>query len=279
VKLQVKTQFHWPEFFMNTLRCCYSLIVSSMLASGCAEHTLVAQSDRYGFDHSVVSGDGFSHRVLHKAGAGAVAHVYIEGDGRPWLNRRSIAANPTPAKPLMPELMALDPAPAIFLGRPCYFDLTDSACSPEWWTDKRYSREVVRSLDAALGAIAKNYKHIVLIGHSGGGALAMLLAARSSDVIAIITLAGNLDTQNWVVYHDYTALKGSLNPAAQAPLPENIAQWHYLGSDDVNITPEMLLPMIAQQPNARLRLLADVDHTCCWAKAWPAILQQVSLGK
>lgn len=123
---------------MKLLRCCYSLIVSLVLASGCAEHKLVAQSDRYGFGHSVLDGDGFSHRIVYKAGRGPVAHIYIEGDGRPWLNPSRIAADPTPQKPLMLELMALDPAPAAFLGRPCYFELDDPACTPELWTHKRY---------------------------------------------------------------------------------------------------------------------------------------------
>lgn len=250
-----------------------------MLAAGCANHSLLAQSDQYDFHHSVVTGEGFSHRVLRKEGIGPVVHVYIEGDGRPWLNRRSIAANPTPAKPLMPKLMALDPAPAIFLGRPCYFDLNDSACSPDWWTDKRYSLDVVHSLNAALDVIAKDYRHIVLIGHSGGGTLAMLLAPRRSDVTAIITLAGNLDTSRWVEYHNYSPLIGSLNPAAQAPLPETISQWHYLGDEDAKITPGMLLPMISVQPNTRLQVLDDMDHTCCWASVWRGILEQVSPGR
>lgn len=261
---------------MKLLRCCYSLIVSLVLASGCAEHKLVAQSDRYGFDHSVLGGDGFSHRIVYKAGIGPVAHIYIEGDGRPWLNQRRIAADPTPQKPLMLELMALDPAPAAFLGRPCYFELDDAACTPELWTHKRYSLEVVESLNAALDVIARDYEHIVLIGHSGGGTLAMLLAPRRSDVMAIVTLAGNLDTTRWVQYHNYSPLIGSLNPAAQAPLPESISQWHYLGDDDAKITPEMLLPMISQQPHTRLQLLGNIDHSCCWASVWPGILDQLA---
>lgn len=264
---------------MSALRCCYSLIVSFMLTSGCAQQTLVAQSDRYGFDHSVVRGDGFSHRVLHKAGVGAVAHIYIEGDGRPWLNPRRIAANPTPQKPLMLELMALDPAPAAFLARPCYFNLDDPECTSQWWTHKRYSLEVVESLNAALDVLAQDYEHIVLIGHSGGGTLAMLLAPRRSDVVAIVTLAGNLDTSRWVEYHNYSPLIGSLNPAAQAPLPETISQWHYLGDEDAKITPGMLLPMISAQPNTRLQVLDDMDHTCCWASVWPGILEQLQLAK
>ena len=43
------------------------------------------------------------------APAGAL-HVYIEGDGTPYVARHDFAADPTPRNPLMLRLMTLDPA-------------------------------------------------------------------------------------------------------------------------------------------------------------------------
>ena len=47
-------------------------------------------------------------------------HVYIEGDGEPFMRNRYISPDPTSKQGLMLSLMALDPAPSVLIGRPCY---------------------------------------------------------------------------------------------------------------------------------------------------------------
>ena len=168
-----------------------------VVLGACAANTAQRAADEFGMASAVVMGEKFKHQVFQintqKKGKGDVLHVYIEGDGRPWRNRRAVSLDPTPKNLLMLKLMTVDSAPSVYLGRPCYFKLEDPNCSPVWWTDKRYSRAVVDSLNEVIRQHAKGYDGIMLFGHSGGGTLVMLLAAMRSDVVALVTLAGNLD--------------------------------------------------------------------------------------
>ena len=68
---------------------------------------------------------------------------------------------------------------------------------------------------AALSDILQRrpYQGLVLIGYSGGGVLAMLLAEQFPATQAVVTVAGNLDTDAWAIEHGYSPLRGSLNPA------------------------------------------------------------------
>ncbi len=232
---------------------------------------------------AVVTGDKFKHQVFLKAGSNPnrkqgmdkLLHVYIEGDGRPWRSRHKVSLDPTPKNLLMLHLMAADPASSIYLGRPCYFNLDDMHCAPKWWTDKRYSRAVVASLNQVIQQYAEDYEGIMLFGHSGGGTLAMLLAAVRSDVVALVTLAGNLDIDAWATQHRYSYLRGSLNPALQPILNKSILQHHYLGVLDKNISPAMLRPTLLRQHAAQFFLLQEVDHSCCWQPLWPAALERL----
>ncbi|MEN1424567.1 alpha/beta hydrolase, partial [Pseudomonas aeruginosa] len=45
--------------------------------------------------------------------------VYLEGDGRAWITSRTVSDDPTPVKSLVPGLVVADPAPAVYLARPC----------------------------------------------------------------------------------------------------------------------------------------------------------------
>jgi pimeloyl-ACP methyl ester carboxylesterase len=204
-----------------------------------------------------------------------VVHVYFEGDGRPWLTPRRLAPDPTPRDALMLRLMTLDPAPSVYLGRPCYFAVRDPHCEPQWWTSHRYAPEIVASLNAVLDPVAELYQGVVLIGHSGGGALAMLMAGQRQDVRAVVTLAGNLDTEAWARHHGYSPLAGSLDPASQASLPVSILQRHYLGAEDEVVTEAMLRGALAAQGNASVRIEPEVGHTCCWDGIWMRILQEL----
>lgn len=253
----------------------------------CSANTVQRAADELGVTPAVVTGAQFKHQIFLNQAVEPLSvnrgkqvkarhlHVYIEGDGRPWRNRHTVSLDPTPKNLLMLKLMAVDPAPSLYLGRPCYFNLDDAGCAAEWWTDKRYSRAVVASLDQVIQQYAADYDGIMLFGHSGGGTLAMLLAALRSDVIALVTLAANLDIDAWARQHRYSDLRGSLNPAKQPVLNETIVQHHYLGTLDQNVTTEMVRPTLLRQHDAQFYLLDEVDHSCCWQQLWPEVLERL----
>lgn len=118
-------------------------------------------------------------------------------------------------------------------------------------------------------------KEVVLIGYSGGGVLAWLMAERIPEVTHLVTIAANLDTDAWARLHGYSALTGSLNPAQRAPLPGHIEQLHLTGSRD-RISPANLVKATTarQGGNVEVRMLA-VDHRCCWEESWPSVLREL----
>ncbi len=264
---------------MNAVRalCLLILLILSTQFSGCANpaQRLDARATELGYRRVVLQGDGFSHVAYFKDGRGAAnkaLHVYLEGDGTPWIRRRVPASDPTPHNPLMLELMSLDAAPSVYLGRPCYHGVRSIACTPDMWTDKRYSEVVVASMSAALVGVSAGYQSLVLLGHSGGGTLAMLLAERQPKVRSVVTVAANLDTDNWASLHKQQGLGGSLNPATRPPLRPSIRQMHYAGAEDDNVPPQLVRDAVAQQPGATFKVFPKQDHSCCWREVWPEVL-------
>jgi len=201
-------------------------------------------------------------------------HVYIEGDGTPWIRGTGIAADPTPKKPLTLRLMKRDRAFSAHVGRPCYFGVQDAACTPAMWTSRRYSPEVVTSMRAVIRKLLDEHgaKKLVLIGHSGGGTLAVLLAPRFEETIGVITIGANLDVAAWTAFHGYTPLADSLNPVELAPLPPRIRQLHLAGGRDRNVPPK-LAEKAAERLGSRLAVTSRFDHDCCWERRWPEILR------
>jgi len=249
---------------------------------GCA-HSPVrdfeAESAALGLTRLEVPGTEFRHAVLRKADAppsvGSL-HVYIDGDGTPWLGPGRPAADPTPRNPLVLRLMAQDPLPAVYLGRPCYLGLAeDAACHPWHWTHGRYSEAGVTSMASALERIraGSGNPDLVLIGYSGGGAIAMLLAARVAGVRRLVTLAGNLDPERWARRHGYSPLETTLNPSRMDLLPMTIRQIHIVGAQDRNLLPESIREALAAQAHAEIWVAPNADHRCCWEDLWPELLE------
>ena len=252
------------------------LMVLLLVACAGPSAQKIAQQAR--FVPQVVMGEPFLHQLyLNQSEGNDVLHIYIEGDGRPWRTRQSVSLDPTPRTPLMLQLMVLDSTPSLYLGRPCYFSLGDPSCSAQWWTHWRYSDAVIASMDLVIDRFASDYQGLVLVGHSGGGTLAMLLAERREDVRVVVTLAGNLDIEAWAAHHEYSQLTGSLNPLLEPPLDPGVRQLHLIGEADTIIPPPMLARAVAIQPSAELRIIPDIDHACCWWEIWPSLL--VELGK
>jgi len=258
-----------------------------VLLSGCATPTSrlhdLAQS--HNFDRSVVNTNGFDHLVYTANLPGPdyeaknVLHVYLEGDGSPWKYRVVTMPDPTPRDPLVLRLMAQDPAPSAYVGRPCYNGTsTDSGCDASLWTSGRYSKQVVRSMTSVIRGLIDQHRftEIKLIGHSGGGALAMLIAAQINEVSHVVTIAGNLDTDAWTSHHGYSRLYTSLNPARQPDLPEHIVQWHLLGGRDGVVPPAIVKGFIRDQRNALGSQVQHFSHGCCWESIWGSIIKGVA---
>ena len=207
-------------------------------------------------------------------GAGTL-HVYIEHDGTPWLGEGAVAADPTPRLPVALELMARDRGPRLFLGRPCHLAPADKGpCDPLLWTHRRYSPEVVAAMVAGLRDLLARYpvEQVVLIGYSGGGTLAWLMAREVPEATGVVTIAANLDIDLWADVHGYSPLDGSLNPARQPALPRTIGQVHYFGRLDRNVPPAVGASFHARHPEARIVVVDDFDHVCCWVARWPELV-------
>ena len=257
------------------------LAVAVLAATACSTpaERISSEAAKYGFISQVVEGHGFKHQIYRNDDQaqtqGSVLHVYLEGDGRPWINHERVARDPTPRTPLMLRLMSRDRAPSLYLGRPCYHGYSGTApCTPALWTDARYSERVIASMAQVLDQLieTEDTQALVFFGHSGGGALAMLLAERFPETRAVVTIAGNLDIDAWTEMHRYTKLYRSLNPAGRAALDPRIHQLHLVGEDDTNITPQLIQEVESRQDNAELVVITGFDHQCCWQELWPEVL-------
>ena len=113
----------------------------------------------------------------------------------------------------------------------------------------------------------------------GGGTLAWLMAAQVPETAAIVTVAANLDTDDWTRIHDYSPLAGSLNPALMPPLSPTISQFHYVGARDRNVPPSIVQSFARRHPEARVIEVSDFDHECCWIEQWPNLLEEVQRAR
>jgi len=250
-----------------------------LFTQGCA--TRAARVDEaareFGFRKLHLSGSGFVHAAYFKpTGGGTVLHVYIEHDGTPWRHPTTPSADPTPEDPLALAMMSQDPAPSLYLGRPCYFGAAaQPPCEPVWWTHRRFSREVVDSMAAALGQFLRahpDFDTLHLFGYSGGGVLATLLSAEFSLTRRLVTVAAPLDLDGWTRLHGYSPMTGSLDPARQPPLPATVHQLHFSGADDRVVPGNLIKPFVEMQPVAQYVEIPGFDHRCCWAKSWRTLI-------
>lgn len=235
-----------------------------------------------GFTTELVNTAYFRHRLFTNGQAGlGTLHVYLDGDGTPWIGRHRIAEDPTSRNPLILDLMKQDHAPSVLLGRPCYYHASDlDRCGNKWWTSHRYAQQIVDSMLEALDKwlAGKKVTRIVLIGFSGGGTLAMLMAPHIEYLARVVTIAGNLNVTAWAAWHGYTPLTGSLNPSDNIDGYRHIRQLHLAAGDDEAV-PVALINAFAAAADARLIVYPDFNHTCCWETVWPEILDKISIDE
>lgn len=209
-----------------------------------------------------------------------VLTIYIEGDGFAWVNGNTPSADPTPRDPLALRLALLHPdGPAVYLARPCqYVDAARTDCAQRYWTQARFAEEVVDAQNRAVDLLKRAFgaRQLVLVGYSGGGAVAALVAARRMDVARLVTVAGNLDHRAWTAHHRVAPLSESLNAADAADRLGNVPQTHFIGGKDWVIPPGLAThwPLgIKGSDGHHVRIVPEFDHGCCWAERWPALVR------
>ncbi len=237
----------------------------------------------YGWEKRLYRTDAFdlTGYTRTKPDANDVLTVYLEGDGKPWRGGW-IPDDPTPEDALVLNLALRHPGGSVlYLAKPCQYVAARPArgCHPAYWSTHRYAEEVVASLSEAIDQAKERLKarRITLIGYSGGGVAAALLAARRADVDMLITIAANLDHAYWTRIDGLTPLYGSLNPIDFINTLQRIPQRHFIGADDEVVSPSVVdsyVRSMTDRSNTRVIVIKGIDHDCCWIEKWPALLNR-----
>lgn len=231
------------------------------------------------FRPEAIAAGGFDLFALRR-GSATTLTIYIEGDGAPWPSLYQPPRDPTPPRPVALALAARDPAPAVaYLGRPCQYldDAPRNECGVAYWSSRRFAPEVVAAMNAAVDRLKQRAgaQRLKLVGHSGGGVIAALLAMRRRDVAGLITLASPLSLSGWTTAHGLTPLEQALDPKDQKEALR-VAGMHFAGGRD-EVVPARIVEEFVRLRGGRLEVIADFDHDCCWARDWPILLRRADL--
>ncbi|HKJ24489.1 MAG TPA: alpha/beta hydrolase, partial [Myxococcota bacterium] len=226
------------------------------------------------FERATLDAGGFVlTRYLRAAPGAETLVVYLEGDGAAWYrDRLHVTIHPPPVHPFALRLAARDPAPAVaWLGRPCQPVTPADArgCEPSLWSHRRFSEPVVAALDEGLDDLRRETgaTRLELVGYSGGGVLAALLAARRDDVVRLVTVAAPLDLDAWVAHHALGPLDAQ-NPArAVAPRLDTVAQTHLAGAADTTVPPSVVESYARERGVGRVEVVPGIRHGG-WEDGW-----------
>lgn len=270
---------------MGSLRRAALAGAALCFLAGCAGHESIGGSRErveawaatQGFRPEIIPANGFALFSLRRQRSAAeVLTVYIEGDGAPWPNAFRPPNDPTPIRPVALLLAERDPSPQVaYLGRPCQYlgEAERAKCGAVYWSSRRYVQRVVDAMDAAVTRLkaSAGAGRLRLIGHSGGGVIATLLAMRRKDVDSLVTVAAPLSLSDWIARHGLSPLEDALDPmrlAAPRGLPPAM---HFAGEAD-DVVPPAIIAGFARRHGGRLETIAGFDHDCCWARDWPELL-------
>lgn len=210
--------------------------------------------------------------------------VYVESDGAPWRMPDEPPFDPTPQKPMVLRMAIVDPGSAVaYLGRPCQYLPPEqlAECDPGLWMRRRFGEDAVSAMDAAVSRIKdrSGASTVNLVGYSGGGAMAALIAARRTDVRCLVTIAAPLDTSAWTAALKVSPLSYSLNPADFAQKLGPVHQTHFRGRKDTMVPPATSRRFLDQSPSATVIDKDRYDHQCCWSDDWKQLRAESCLDR
>lgn len=249
------------------------LLVASPIAARPAE-TLDGEWMRF---EVAAAGRPLAAAMSPTSAAAPILTIVIEGDGRAHDRRGRASPDPTPDKAVGLDLAKAWPAPAAWLGRPCQY-VKDAACTSANWSTHRFSDEAVVMTDVAVNVLKARAgaDQIVLVGWSGGGVMATLVAARRSDVAGLVTLAAPLDVAAWTRSRGLTPLQG-LDPADLGPIA--VPQLHLTGAFDRLVRPAVVGDAARRLAGSKGEVVTWRErHDCCWVARVEDIAAGLNLG-
>jgi predicted esterase len=229
------------------------------------------------FEKHLVNGGDFTLTTYQKITNPQDDYVfYLEGDGTIVYNN-IITNDPTPRETMLLNLATIDErSNVVYIARPCQYteiENNDTCKNSKYWTSHRMSEEVIASVNEVINKISVNHK-ISLIGFSGGGGVAILVAARNPNVKNIITIAGNLDHVAFTENLNLTnTMFGSLNPIDYIEFTKHIPQIHLSGGMDKRV-PSFIAKKFVQTSNSTKiihKIYKDNSHMKGWDKIWHEI--------
>jgi len=217
--------------------------------------------------------------------------IYIESDGANWLFQTFPPNSPTPNRAFSASLAAQDNSSHIsYISRPCQFinPKVSIPCPSDFWQKGRFSHDAIQIVSDAIDVL--KFKLGVapatsteLIGYSGGGVMATLLAAKRTDVACLVTIAAPLDLDTWTRLHQVASLDHSIK-LPQLSLVEKsrlqtISQFHFYGTLDTNVPFQSTIRVQGMLGKKTKWLQIDgFDHQNDWVLAWPELLKTTCLS-
>jgi hypothetical protein len=266
--------------------CIFILLLIQVL--GCA--TMPVFMDRSSVADDIAGKAGFTKEYI-KAGqfmlmtyqrfnrSSDSINIYIEGDGRAWETKHRLSDDPTPLNPVALRLAAVDPSDNIaYIARPGQYSLSGlPECDSKYWSGSRFAPEVINSFGRAIDLLKGKSlaHHVQLIGFSGGGAIAVFVAAQRSDVTAIRTVAGDLDPKAFCQYHHVSRLEGSMDPMGVAQAISLLPQRHFVGSKDLVVPGFIAQSFVKKEGDrtyGRITVVEGNTHTKGWQERWKELL-------
>ena len=273
--------------YLNNFFKYYTIILTiALLSSGCVsklspkvrQHTADTVAQVGNLVQKKIATDDFLLTTYQRFDATADNKqmvVYIEGDGMAWISRDQLSSNPTPVQPIALKLASIDTnANVLYVARPCQYLWPQkmNRCSSKYWSNKRGSEEVISSINQAISIVKQkqNISSIRLIGYSGGGGIAALIADRRADVSEFVSVSGNLNYKLFTQTHNLSPMNGSIDPITVANQIGSIPQIHYVGADD-----KIIPKQIALSFSDKVKVISDVSHDN-WPDKWAQILRTIN---
>ena len=224
--------------------------------------------------------------------------VFIEGDGRRWGgNGYFPPRDPTPLKSLSLELALFTSdvlqSPVIYIARPCQFQhyTTSKGCSLADWSRQRYAQKHVDTMVTTIQtqlktSLKKNNKinatKLIIIGHSGGGVMAIRIAASMTrhgiEVQRIVTMAAPLEPQFWAAHMGLSPFELDNYQSDLSLVINSINGWYLWGSND-QVVPIGSVPkgLTLNSKKSTSQILSGIKHNEGWQIFWKSHMNNLML--